>query len=268
MFAAGSSQAAQVRTLLRAARRAAQECGWVTTAAEIGLDLVVRGPVRPRADATNYLGGVGDVLQDKVLGSDFDVSHLGELAAVALYGDDRQIRRIGYAEETAAQRGYTVRLTRVDAVPAQGDGPLAEAEVGETATGRGRRILAALSARGVDLGFTVRREYPVPGGRLDLVWLLPALEALTGDRPAPVAGFEIESSWRSRKHLKGDYLNLHDLGAAVGVLVLLGDGDDVEATRRFARAMVDRPGPRILVWSEEDVRRFLARGSSGAPPRH
>ncbi|WP_203905053.1 DUF7662 domain-containing protein [Virgisporangium aliadipatigenens] len=75
--------------------------------------------------------------------------------------------------------------------------------------------------------------------------------------PRPVVGFEIESSWRTRKHLKGDYLNLYDLGAAVGVLVLLGDGDEVEATRRFAQALVDRPGPQVLVWSEEDVHQLL-----------
>jgi hypothetical protein len=68
-----------------------------------------------------------------------------------------------------------------------------------------------------------------------------------------VAGFEIESSWRTRKHIKGDYLNLADLGAALGVLVLLGDGEHVEATRRFASILVDRPGHRILVWSERDV---------------
>jgi hypothetical protein len=28
------------------------------------VDVVVRGPGRPPADATNYLGGIGDVLQD------------------------------------------------------------------------------------------------------------------------------------------------------------------------------------------------------------
>jgi hypothetical protein len=35
--------------------------------------------------------------------------------------------------------------------------------------------------------------------------------------------------------------------------VLLGDGEDVDATRRFASILVDRPGSRILVWSERDV---------------
>jgi hypothetical protein len=115
-------------------------------------------------------------------------------------------------------------------------------------------VIAALGAKGAELGFTVQYEYPVRGGRLDVVWLMPELEALPGSMEAPpVVGFEIESSWRTRKHLKGDYLNLHDLGAALGVLVLLGDGPDIEATRRFAENLVDRPGPRVLIWSEHDV---------------
>jgi hypothetical protein len=76
----------------------------------------------------------------------------------------------------------------------------------------------------------------------------------------------VESSWRTRKHLKGDYLNLHDLGAALGVIVLLGDGDDVDATRRFAQTMVDRPGPRVLVWSEQNVQQLLTSTITGGSP--
>ncbi len=44
--------------------------------------------------------------------------------------------------------------------------------------------------------------------------------------------------------------------------MLLGDGDDVEATRRFAQAMVDRPGPRVLVWSEQDIHQLLTAGTA------
>ncbi len=228
--------------------------------AEIGLELIVHGPTRPPSDATNFLGGVGDVLQDKVLGRNLDVSHLDDLASVALYADDRQIREILYAEQAAEQPRYTVRLYRVgaaSALPAVAETPTQPAAE-EAATVRGRRVIDALCTKGAELGFIAQREYPVPGGRLDVVWLLPVLDALPGlaSRP-PVVGFEIESSWRTRKHLKGDYLNLHDLGAAVGVLVLLGDGDDVDATRRFAQSLVDRPGPRVLVWSEREVQQLL-----------
>ena len=71
--------------------------------------------------------------------------------------------------------------------------------------------------------------------------------------PLPVAGFEVESSWRTRKHIKGDLINLQDLACAFGVIVLLGEGDDVESTRRFASQLVDRPGSRIVVWSDADL---------------
>ena len=124
----------------------------------------------------------------------------------------------------------------------------------DEASERGRKVAEALLRKGGELGFEAVAEYPVQGGRLDVVWLLrPAMTIPGVDEALPIVGFEIESSWRTRKHIKGDYLNLADLGAALGVIVLLGDGKDVDATRRFASILVDRPGSRILVWSERDV---------------
>src|SRR5207253_918392 len=63
------------------------------------------------------------------------------------------------------------------------------------------------------------------------------------------------------KHIKGDYLNLFDLQPALGVIVLLGEGPDVESTRTFTREMIDRRPGRMEVWSEADV---LKLGSAGA----
>lgn len=97
------------------------------------------------------------------------------------------------------------------------------------------------------------------------MWLSPVGHDLPlVDAPLPVVAFEVESSWRTRKHIKGDYLNLFDVGASLGVIVLVGEGEDVEATRRFARTLVDRPGPRIVVWSEADVAR-LSQSEAQAP---
>jgi len=78
-------------------------------------------------------------------------------------------------------------------------------------------------------------------------------------RPLPVVGFEIESSWRTRKHVKGDLLNLTDAGVSLGVIVLAGDTARDDDLRRFADALVDRPGPPILIWTRADVY-ALARG--------
>ena len=134
--------------------------------------------------------------------------------------------------------------------------------VEEGATERGRRVIDTLMTTGRELGLDVKAEFPVVGGRIDVVWLWRTT-ALT--EALPVAGFEVESSWRTRKHLKGDYLNLLDLQPALGVLVLLGEGADVESTRAFARQMVERRPGRMLIWSEADVE-ALASGAVGGKP--
>ena len=111
-----------------------------------------------------------------------------------------------------------------------------------------------LVQQGRRLGLEAVTEYPVPGGRIDVVWLWRPPSPIPGIAdPLPVAGFEVESSWRTRKHIKGDLINLQDLSCAFGVIVLLGEGSDVESTRRFASQLVDRPGCRIVVWSEADL---------------
>ena len=130
-------------------------------------------------------------------------------------------------------------------------------QVGEPdggATERGRQAIAVIMQAGIACGLEVATEYPVQGGRIDVVWLWNPPGSIPGIAgPLPIAGFEVESSWRTRKHLKGDFLNLADLSASVGVIVLLGDGPKVEATRTFAQTMVNRPGVRMLVWSQDDL---------------
>ncbi len=116
-------------------------------------------------------------------------------------------------------------------------------------------------------GLRAVTEYPVPGGRLDVVWLwkpndgseIPGVEL-----ELPLVAFEIESSWRTRKHIKGDLMNLQDVCPLVGVIVLLGEGPDVEGTRRFASQLVDRPGARVVVWSEQDVEALVRSHGEGA----
>jgi hypothetical protein len=142
--------------------------------------------------------------------------------------------------------------------------------VDEGATERGKRVIDALLAAGRRSGLDVQSEYPVVGGRVDVVWLWPSP---TLAEPLPVAGFEIESSWRTRKHIKGDYLNLLDLQPAVGVIVSLGEGAKVDSTRIFARQMVQRRPGRMHVWSEAEVESLAAGAPSEdleqvLPPEH
>jgi hypothetical protein len=74
------------------------------------LDVVVRAPEGTRLnDATNLLGGIGDVLQARGTGA--DVTHLGELASVACFRDDDQISEIHYLREWAGPLGYDVVIS-------------------------------------------------------------------------------------------------------------------------------------------------------------
>jgi hypothetical protein len=117
-----------------------------------------------------------------------------------------------------------------------------------------RELTALLADVGRQFDFDVTLEYQVPGGRLDVVWSWTPPTPMPGVQgPVPVVGFEIESSWRTRKHVKGDLLNLQDAGVALGVIVLAG-ADARDSLRRFAVTPVDRPGPLVLVWTEQDVR--------------
>ena len=83
----------------------------------VSLELIVRGNGRPPGDATNYLGGVADVLQAKKDHVMIDLGHLGELRDVALYVNDRQINRVGYSEEAAKRTSYVVRVTSAASQP-------------------------------------------------------------------------------------------------------------------------------------------------------
>ena len=127
-----------------------------------------------------------------------------------------------------------------------------------------RELTRLLAEAGRRFGFEVVLEYPVRGGRVDVVWTWVPEAPFPGlERPVPVVGFEIESSWRTRKHVKGDLLNLHDAGVGLGVIVLAGTDAKDEGLRRFAELLVDRPGPTVLVWTADDVRALADRRGLG-----
>jgi|ERR1700728_1893123 hypothetical protein len=111
LLSAAHKQVRQVRSLLEAARAAANSAGWKRVPGLVSLELIVRGNGRPPGDATNYLGGVADVLQAKKDHVMIDLGYLGELRDVALYVNDRQINRVGYSEEAAERTSYVVRVT-------------------------------------------------------------------------------------------------------------------------------------------------------------
>jgi hypothetical protein len=83
----------------------------------IRLDLQIRtGPGEPPWDATNLLGGVADVLDSKShkqIAQPGMLNHLGELADVALFDDDRQIQEITYRTVQHPQEEYVVTILRL-----------------------------------------------------------------------------------------------------------------------------------------------------------
>ncbi|BCB83312.1 RusA family crossover junction endodeoxyribonuclease [Phytohabitans suffuscus] len=112
IFSAGHRQAGRVRTLLEAACEAAQRTGWTPLAEPVALDVVLRRPPgHQRGEATNFLGGIGDVLRDKRRRASVSLAHLGPLVDVALYVDDHQIRQLSFREEHADEPSYTVRVS-------------------------------------------------------------------------------------------------------------------------------------------------------------
>lgn len=87
----------------------------------IELDVTIAAPSRrPLPDATNMLGGIGDVLQRRATGAIVD--HLGPLADVACFHDDAQIQQLQYRRLDAEELSYTVVIRTVPTGHRNGEG--------------------------------------------------------------------------------------------------------------------------------------------------
>jgi hypothetical protein len=100
----------RVLQLLKSAQQACEQQGFAPVAeGAVAMEVVLRTPARQaQSDATNYLGGIGDVLEDKTHRGTLD--HLGDLAKVWLYRNDRQIKQVSYRETEARHPSYTVTI--------------------------------------------------------------------------------------------------------------------------------------------------------------
>jgi hypothetical protein len=113
MLAAGHMYADRVVTLLRAAQASVGDVAQPVFPRErLGLEVVLTVPADPPGDATNYIGGIGDALEAKTRRGALD--HLGDLAAVSLYENDRQIQEVHYRCELGDQPRYTVWIWVLD----------------------------------------------------------------------------------------------------------------------------------------------------------
>ena len=97
--------------LLGKAKQALDESAWNPTEQRpVGIELLItaKDPDAIPGDATNYLGGVADVLQANRINA--ELSHLGDIAGVSLFHDDRQIREVRYSIKGGDALGYAVRI--------------------------------------------------------------------------------------------------------------------------------------------------------------
>lgn len=114
LFSEGHTHSGRVTALLEAARQATagREQHALFGSRPLGLELTVSSPTEPPADATNFLGGVGDVLEAKDRRASLE--HLGALRHVGLYENDRKIHEVHYRWRAAPEVAYVVRLWELD----------------------------------------------------------------------------------------------------------------------------------------------------------
>lgn len=117
---------------------------------------------------------------------------------------------------------------------------------------------------GTKLGFKTENGVRIEGGEIDHVWFINFGTNLPyfGSK-IPIVGFEIETSWRTWKHIKGDIFNLLTFNSAFGIILFLRRGfrsepqfkGNVDAAKRYVQSF--EGGRKIFVWSEEDVTKLF-----------
>lgn len=115
LFGAAHAQAHRVHALLTAAQQAFEaQLFRSVSQGRVAMEVVVRAPAHvPVADLTNMLGGIADVLQNKDHPY-YDIDHLGDLAEVWIYENDRQITSLTAHIEQADRVGYRVTVRQLD----------------------------------------------------------------------------------------------------------------------------------------------------------
>ena len=112
------NNAEHVLTLLEAARQACREQAFAPIGSgNVALDVVLRWPAdRDGPDAASYLDGISKLLANSFPRDAY--GQLGELAAVWLYQDFRQLTEITYSEAESDQASYTITVRAAGKQPA------------------------------------------------------------------------------------------------------------------------------------------------------
>ena len=115
VFGSNHRHGPRVLSLLEAARQALEEQPHFIPVRDgyVALDVVVYAPASGApGDATNYLGGIADVLEEKE-SHRVSIDHLGPLAKVWLYWRDTQIKQVSYREVASDRMAYRVTVRSV-----------------------------------------------------------------------------------------------------------------------------------------------------------
>ena len=131
-----------------------------------------------------------------------------------------------------------------------------------------KSVIKLLSDIGQKLKFDVRTECNTGLGSIDLIWFTKIDHPNNTKYMLPVVGFEIETSNRTRKHLKGDILNLINLSCSLGVIVLVERGfdrtkgkarKDFEGNKRAIEKYVKSLAgvANLQVWTASDVEKLF-----------
>jgi len=125
------------------------------------------------------------------------------------------------------------------------------------------KVFTDLLFLGEKLGFETSEEWKTKIGSIDYVWYIefPFNFPETKTKRIPIIGFEVETSSRTRKHLKGDILNLLELSPSIGILIILEEGfkgkkrdfdGNVKAVKKYAEGFNSLSN--IFVWSEKELK--------------
>ncbi len=122
------------------------------------------------------------------------------------------------------------------------------------------RLKSRLGHIAQQIGLSQETEVRTKNSQIDVVWYLEFKhELLENLIKLPLIAFEIETTWRTRKHLKGDIFNLLEISPSLGIVLLLEEGfkkknrfkGNFKAIKSYAESY--RGIARIDVWTEKDI---------------
>lgn len=130
-------------------------------------------------------------------------------------------------------------------------------------------VVNKITELGELFGFKTKTKWRTEGAELDIVWYVDVKSKSSlfkeFDNKCPVAVFEIETSGRTEKHLKGDVVNMMLLPTYLSVIILLKKGYDPENTtitylqnKETVKQLSQKlTGGKLLIWDIDDINKYL-----------